>query len=89
MPGEVGEAHELDELGDARLPVGGADPVQLQRQLDVRRDRAPRQQAGLLERDAVRLVDAGLPRVGVKVAGAGVKIRVLSQSGTGMRIRIQ
>lgn len=34
-------------------------------------------------------VDAGLPRVGVKVAGVGVKIRVLSQSGTGMRIRVQ
>ena len=34
-------------------------------------------------------VDAGLPRVGVKVAGAGVKIQVLSQSGTGMRIRVQ
>jgi immune inhibitor A len=32
--------------------------------------------------------DAGLPRVGVKVAGAGVKIRVLSQSGTSMRIRV-
>ena len=34
-------------------------------------------------------VDAGLPRVGVKVAGVGVKIRVLQQSGTGMRIRVQ
>ncbi|MBS2940277.1 immune inhibitor A [Nocardioides sp. J2M5] len=34
-------------------------------------------------------VDAGLPRVGVKVAGVGVKIRVLSQSGTSMRIRVQ
>ncbi len=34
-------------------------------------------------------VDAGLARVGVKVAGAGVSIRVLSQSGTGMRIRVQ
>ncbi|WP_240181847.1 immune inhibitor A domain-containing protein [Nocardioides sp. 616] len=32
--------------------------------------------------------DAGLPRVGVKVAGAGVKIRVLSQNGTSMRIRV-
>jgi len=30
----------------------------------------------------------GLPRVGVKVAGAGVKMRVLSQSGTSMRVRI-
>lgn len=33
-------------------------------------------------------VDAGLPRVGVKVAGAGVQIEVLSQSGTSMRVRI-
>lgn len=34
-------------------------------------------------------VDAGLPRVGVRTAGAGVRIRVLSQSGTSMRIRVQ
>jgi immune inhibitor A len=33
-------------------------------------------------------VDAGLPRVGVKTAGAGVQIRVLRQEGTGMRIRV-
>lgn len=33
-------------------------------------------------------VDAGLPRVGVKVAGAGVQIQVLSQSGTSMQVRI-
>jgi len=32
---------------------------------------------------------AGLPRVGVKVAGVGVKIQVLSQSGTSMRIRVR
>ena len=34
-------------------------------------------------------VDAGLPRVGVKTAGAGVKIRVVNQKGTSMRIRVQ
>lgn len=34
-------------------------------------------------------VDAGLPRVGVKTAGVGVSIRVLSQKGTGMRIRVR
>lgn len=34
-------------------------------------------------------VAAGLPRVGVKTAGVGVKIRVLSQRGTSMRIRVQ
>lgn len=33
--------------------------------------------------------DAGQPRTGVKVAGAGVQIQVLSQSGTSMRIRVQ
>ncbi|MGN0064847.1 MAG: immune inhibitor A domain-containing protein [Nocardioides sp.] len=33
-------------------------------------------------------VDAGLPRIGVKVAGVGVKIRVLSQNGTKMRVRV-
>lgn len=33
-------------------------------------------------------VDAGLPRVGVKVAGAGVQIQVLSQDGTSMQVRI-
>jgi len=33
--------------------------------------------------------DAGQPRTGVKVAGAGVKIRVLQQNGTSMRIRVQ
>ncbi|GAA1912308.1 immune inhibitor A domain-containing protein [Nocardioides hwasunensis] len=33
--------------------------------------------------------DAGLPRVGVKVAGVGVKIEVLSQDGTSMRIRVR
>ena len=32
---------------------------------------------------------AGLPRVGVKVAGVGVKIRVLQQKGTSMRIRVE
>ena len=31
---------------------------------------------------------AGLPRVGVKVAGAGVQIRVLGQRGTRMRVRV-
>ena len=34
-------------------------------------------------------VDAGLPRVGVKTAGAGVQIRVVNQKGTSMRIRVQ
>ena len=33
-------------------------------------------------------VDAGLPRVGVKVAGAGVQIQVLEQDGTSMRVRV-
>ena len=33
-------------------------------------------------------VAAGLPRVGVKTAGAGVEIQVLQQEGTGMRIRV-
>ena len=33
-------------------------------------------------------VAAGLPRVGVKTAGAGVQIQVLQQEGTGMRIRV-
>ena len=34
-------------------------------------------------------VAAGLPRVGVKTAGVGVQIRVLTQQGTSMRIRVQ
>ena len=34
-------------------------------------------------------VDAGLPRVGVKTAGVGVQIRVLSQDDTSMKIRVQ
>lgn len=33
--------------------------------------------------------DAGQPRTGVKVAGVGVKIRVLQQDGTSMRVRVQ
>jgi immune inhibitor A len=33
-------------------------------------------------------VAAGLPRVGVKVAGAGVQMQVLEQNGTSMRIRV-
>ncbi len=33
--------------------------------------------------------DAGQPRTGVKVAGVGVKIRVLSQNYSSMRIRVQ
>ena len=32
--------------------------------------------------------DAGQPRTGVKVAGAGVQIQVLSQSGTSMQVRV-
>ncbi|CAM3887736.1 immune inhibitor A domain-containing protein [Nocardioides zeicaulis] len=32
--------------------------------------------------------DAGLTRVGVKVAGVGVKIQVLSQNGTSMQVRV-
>jgi len=32
--------------------------------------------------------DAGLPRVGVRVAGAGVQIQVLEQNGTSMRVRV-
>ncbi|MCY7394711.1 MAG: immune inhibitor A [Nocardioides sp.] len=31
---------------------------------------------------------AGLPRVGVKVAGAGVQMQVLSQDGTSMKVRV-
>ncbi len=34
-------------------------------------------------------VDAGLPRVGVKTAGVGVQMRVLSQDDTSMKIRVQ
>ena len=60
--GEVGEADQLEQLGDARRARGAVDAVQLERQLDVRRDRAPRQQARLLEGDAVVLVEPGLPR---------------------------
>ena len=41
--------------------LGSVDPVHLERQLDVRRDRAPLEQPGLLEREAVVLVEAGLP----------------------------
>jgi immune inhibitor A len=33
-------------------------------------------------------VDGGLPRVGVKVAGAGVQIEVLKQNGTSMTIKV-
>ena len=61
--GEVGEADELEQLGDrASRGRPDADAVQLERQRDVRGDRAPRQQAGLLERDAVVLVEARLRR---------------------------
>ncbi len=34
-------------------------------------------------------VNGGQPRTGVKVAGVGVKIRVLKQNGTSMRIRVR
>src|SRR5204863_442543 len=58
--GEVGEPHEREQLLRSRLARRPADPVQLERQLDVAGDGAPGQQAGLLERDAVGLVDARL-----------------------------
>ena len=59
-PDEVREPDEVGELGDAVVPAGAVPPVQLERQGDVRRDRAPRQEPRLLEGDAVVLVDAGL-----------------------------
>jgi hypothetical protein len=60
--GEVREAHHVEQVLDPGASVGGCHAVQLERQHDVPRDRAPRQQAGLLERDAVVLVEPRLPR---------------------------
>ena len=50
-----------EQLRGAGAALGLRDPVHVQRQLDVLRDRPPLQQAGLLERDAVVLVQPGLP----------------------------
>ena len=61
--GEVAEARPASSSSvDPRLARGAVDAVQLERQLDVGGDRAPRQQPGLLEGDAVVLVEPGLPR---------------------------
>ena len=57
---EVGEPHKLGEPRDTGGTGIPTHLVQLERQLDVARDGAPGQQAGLLERDAVVLIDAGL-----------------------------
>ncbi|OLT20716.1 hypothetical protein BJF78_09070 [Pseudonocardia sp. CNS-139] len=59
--GELGEPDQLQQLGGARPALRLRDAVDVQRQLDVLRDRAPLQEPGLLERDAVVLVEAGLP----------------------------
>ena len=59
VPGEVVEADEREQLGRPRRALRLAHAVQLQRELDVARDVAPRQQPGLLERDAVVLRLAG------------------------------
>ena len=50
---ELGEPDELGQLGDPRRARRAVAAVQLERQGDVAGDRAPRQQPGLLERDAV------------------------------------
>ena len=57
---ELGEPDQLGELGHPCLRGRAVTAVQLERQRDVAGDRAPRQQARLLERDAVLLVDARL-----------------------------
>ena len=59
---EVGESDELEQLGDRARAQRTPTPCSLERQLDVRRDGAPRQQARLLEGDAVLLVDPRLLR---------------------------
>jgi hypothetical protein len=46
--GELGEADQREQLRRAGAALGLRDPVHMQGQLDVRRDRPPLQQAGLL-----------------------------------------
>ena len=60
--GELAQPDHLDQLGDPGPAGRRARAVELERQLDVGGDGAPRQQAGLLEGDPVRLVQPGLPR---------------------------
>ena len=60
--GEVGEPDELEQLERLRAPLRLADAVQVERQLDVALHRAPLEQPGLLEGDAVVLVQARAAR---------------------------
>ena len=56
--GEVGQPDQLEHLERPRARrCALSHPVQLERQLDVLGDRAPLEQPGLLERDAVVLVE--------------------------------
>ena len=60
VPRELGELDELEHLVGTGLPLGLVPALQLERQLDVLLDGAPVEQAGLLERHAVVLVEPGL-----------------------------
>jgi hypothetical protein len=56
--GELGQADQLEQLERLLATLRAVDAVQAERQLDVAADRAPLEQAGLLEGDAVVLVQA-------------------------------
>ena len=60
VPGEVGEADELEQLERLRAALAPCPARAGQRQLDVALHRAPLEQPGLLEGDAVVLVQARL-----------------------------
>jgi hypothetical protein len=77
--GELREPDQLEQLVGACAAPGPALAVQLQRQLDVGADGPPLEQAGLLEGDAVVLVEARLARrLAVDERGA---LRRLDQVG--------
>ena len=62
VPGEVGQPDQRQHLLGARLAVAPrASAAQLQRQLHVAPHGPPLEEAGLLERDAVLLVEPGAP----------------------------
>ena len=60
--GELAELHQVEHLARPVGPARLVPPLELERQLDVLGDAAPVEQAGLLERHAVLLVDARLVR---------------------------
>ena len=60
--GELGQLDQLEHLERPRSPPGPVPALQLERQLDVLDDAAPLEQARLLERHPVVLIEPRVPR---------------------------